>query len=185
MPRRRLALALLVAPLLAAASASAAHAQPARYTFSGTFTFAAPVTVDFVVETPSPIAAAGDFAPVSCTTSDPGTACAATMRFDPDGFSTGRTFVGLNTVGGTAFYFFDAGALLVDGTYAVLPGGFPGIDPGTGDPGFYGSAGNATLTVAIGVTAVPEPATVALLGGGLLALAAIAGRARRRTASGG
>jgi hypothetical protein len=168
MSLRRLAIAV-VAPLALAAGSSEAQVS---YTFNGSFNFGTPITVDFVVETPDYITTAGDYATQSCTTSDPGTQCAATMRFDPNGFSTMHAFVGLNTIGGTAFYFFDFGAFLSDGTYQAVQGGLVGIDPGTGDPSNYGSAGPATLTVAGSVAAVPEPATVALVSTGLVAIGA-------------
>jgi hypothetical protein len=178
MSLRRLANAV-VAPLALAAAAGSAEAQ-VNYTFNGSFNFGTPITVDFVVQTPDYISTAGDYATQSCTTSDPGTQCAATMRFDPNGFSTMHAFIGLNTTGATAFYFFDFGAFLSDGTYQAVQGGLAGIDPTTGDPSTYGSAGPATLTVAGSVAAVPEPATVALMSTGLVAIGAAGARRRVR-----
>jgi hypothetical protein len=78
----------------------------------------------------------------------------------------------LNNGSGTGFYFFQPGALGQTGVFTT-------IDPGGG----YGNAGRATLTISSLNSAVPEPATWAMMIVGFGAIGASLRSGRRSVLS--
>jgi len=127
----------------------------------------------FSLTTAVPITATGSFATDSCSISIAELVCSPTQEFNPDGFGLGFSLINFGfenadlSGSGTGFFFFDAGAFTTDGLYMT-------VDPGGG----FGNAGIGTLTVqGAGSVDVPEPMTMALLGGALLGLGTLRRRA--------
>jgi hypothetical protein len=173
--RRRIS-ALLAACVLSLAAAAAQASV--IYDFTGSLSFG---TGSFLFEAPSFITSDQQVTPSSCSISvaDPG--CGAFQELLVNGFNTGKNLVNFQyeandgSSSGGSFFFFDADAFTTVGTHIGIFGvALPG------DSGLYGSAGESTLTVRVTDVAVPEPATAALLGGGLFAVLAL--RRRSRTA---
>src|SRR6202008_798858 len=87
-------------------------------------TAAIPFTISFTLSTPLPITSPGVFDPDTCSTSlEPVLQCKEEIEFDPDGFSTGLSFISPRTMdangSGGGFYFFAPEAFYTNGTYFV------------------------------------------------------------------
>ena len=140
--------------------------------------------VSFQLTTASPITAAGDFLVDSCTiTTDNAPSfflCSDSQTFDPNGFMTGKNYIGLNlenadmSGSGTGFYFFDANAFTTSGDYTVFTGSITGSFDGGMTSTAFGNAGAGRLSVRITPDSnVPAPAPLALRGAGLLGASAL------------
>jgi len=170
-------LALGTMTLLAAPAIAAWH-----YSFSATGAQFGNESVDlaFTVSTANAITAGNPIPPDTCSTSRPDLIlCGANAHEfngnNPNGFGINEDFLSFvydnadNSGGGGYWFFFVDGAFTNTGVYNSIGS----ID--TGD-GFVGSAAAGILTVTNDENRIPEPATLALFGAGVLGLAV----ARRR-----